>query len=63
MTTYLRFNDLRERRIVNNRMTLSRWIKDQGFPPAVQLGPNSVAWPEDEIENWLAERERGSVAA
>ena len=47
---YLRFSDLRERGIVNNRVTLGRWIRDQGFPPGFLLGPNSRAWTEDEIE-------------
>lgn len=57
MTNYLRFADLVDRGIVNNRVTLSRWIRGQGFPKPVQLGPNTVAWREDEITNWLAERE------
>jgi len=26
------------------------------FPRRVKLGPNSVAWPEDEIEGWCAAR-------
>ena len=58
MSKYLRYPDLRARGIINNRMTLRRWIADHGFPAAVQLGPNSVAWREDEVEAWLASRER-----
>ncbi len=62
-TRFLRFHDLKERKIANNRTTLSRWIKNCGFPPGVLIGPNSRAWTEDEIEAWLAERRRmGAVA-
>jgi predicted DNA-binding transcriptional regulator AlpA len=49
---------LRLKEIVNNRMTLRRWIAENGFPPGVQLGPNSVAWPADEVQAWLASRQR-----
>ena len=36
---------------------------DRGvFPFPVSLGPNSVAWFEDEIEAWLATRPRVSPA-
>ena len=42
--------------IVNNRTTLSRWIKDHGFPTGVVLGPNTRAWPEDEVDAWLEKR-------
>ena len=52
----LRYHDLVDRGIVNNRMTLSRWIDGQGFPPGFMLGPNSRAWPEDEVEAWRAAR-------
>ena len=62
-TKYLHYADLVERQIVNNRTTLSRWIRDQGFPPGVLLGPNTRAWPADRVEAWLgaraAEREVG----
>ena len=56
MTTYLRFDDLRDRRIVRNRTTLYRWIKERGFPVGILLGPNTRAWDEDEIDAWLAVR-------
>jgi predicted DNA-binding transcriptional regulator AlpA len=58
MTTLLRFSDLRSRGIVNNRVTLSDWIKTQGFPAGRKLGPNSRAWTAEEIEEWLAARPR-----
>ncbi len=55
-TKYLRYADLFERQIVNNRTTLSRWIRDNGFPRGVLLGPNSRAWRDDLVEAWLAAR-------
>ena len=59
----LRFHDLKADGIVNNRVTLGRWIAEQGFPAAVELGPNSVAWMADEVECWLASRGRRHEAA
>ena len=58
MARYLRYPDLKARGIVNNRMTLRRWIAENGFPAGVQLGPNSVAWREDEVDAWLSSRQR-----
>ena len=55
-TKYLRYADLVEHQIVNNRTTLSRWIRDYGFPAGILLGPNSRAWPADQVETWLAAR-------
>ncbi len=57
----LRFADLKARGIVRNRATLSRWIRNLGFPPGVMIGMNTRAWPEGEIEAWLAERARAST--
>ena len=55
-TKYLRYADLVERQIVNNRTTLARWIRDNGFPPGVLLGPNTRAWPVDQVDTWLEAR-------
>ncbi len=53
---YLRFSDLVERGIVRNRVTLGRWIKLHDFPAGILLGPNTRAWPADQVEAWLAAR-------
>ncbi len=53
---WLRFSDLKARGIVNNRTTLARWIKDYDFPAGALLGPNSRAWPADQVESWLDAR-------
>ena len=52
----IRFSDLKARGIVNNRATLSRWIKKYGFPVGFMLGPNSRGWYEKEVADWLSRR-------
>ena len=59
MLRILRFPDLQDAGIVDNRATLSRWIKDQGFPPGVMLGPNTRGWIEADIVNWVHSRPAG----
>ena len=56
MPKYLRFDDLRERGIVGNRVTLGNWIRDHGFPAGILAGPNSRLWPEADVEQWLTTR-------
>jgi predicted DNA-binding transcriptional regulator AlpA len=58
MRRILRVSELFEAGIVNNHMTLKRWIEDPAiaFPPGFMLGPNTRAWYEDEIEAWMAAR-------
>lgn len=54
---FLRFPELRERcGIPYSRMHIDRLEKAGRFPKRVQLGENSVAWLEDEIVAWQAER-------
>ena len=53
----IRYKGLVEREIVNNRVTLKRWIENNQFPKPIRLGPNSVAWRISAIEKWLASRE------
>ena len=59
----LRFRDLKARGIVGNRVTLARWIREQHFPGPLQLGANSIAWDERDVESWLASRRRPAPAA
>ena len=56
MIKFLRYSDLQAAGIVLNRMTLSRWIRHYGFPPGILLGPNTRAWPADEVEAWIESR-------
>ena len=54
--TLLRFADLKERGVVSNWVTLRNWIEREGFPPGRRLGPNTRAWTEQEINEWVASR-------
>ncbi|WP_158665354.1 helix-turn-helix transcriptional regulator [Sinorhizobium fredii] len=56
MTRLLRFVHLKERQIVQNWPQLRRMVERYGFPPGLLLGPNTRAWREDEVEQWLASR-------
>lgn len=56
MQKRLRFNDLRDRGVVNNRTTLKNWIRDVGFPAGQLTGPNTRTWTEDEVQDWLDAR-------
>ena len=47
---------LRFRNLVNNYVTLARWIEREGFPPGLMLGPNTRVWRDSEVEAWLASR-------
>src|SRR5262249_52782168 len=53
---FLRFSDLVARGIVNNRVTLSNWIATCGFPPGRLIGPNTRAWTDSEVAEWLTSR-------
>ena len=61
MRRYRNFQYLKDHGIVNNRVTLKRWIDSYGFPAGVKLGPNTRAWLEEEIDAWLAERARATA--
>jgi len=50
------FADLKKMGIVSNWPTLSRWIRYEGFPPGIKLGPNTRAWFKDDVMAWLANR-------
>ena len=56
----LRYPDLVQRGIVNNRTTLNRWIRAGRFPAPLHLGPNTLAWREAEVEEFLNSCEKGS---
>lgn len=39
-----------------SRSTVYRFMSAGGFPMKVELGGNSVAWVESEIEEWISEK-------
>jgi hypothetical protein len=52
----LRYHNLVERGIVNNRTTLRNRIENDGFPPGEMTGPNERSWDEEKVEAYLASR-------
>lgn len=44
-------------------MTIRRWEREGWFPRRVRLGPNSVAWLESEVLQWLRDRADARTAA
>lgn len=51
----LRYPQLREL-VGFSRMHLGRLEAAGRFPKRVRLGPNTVAWVEAEVQNWLERR-------
>lgn len=70
VTRFLRYKDLEERGIVNSWTSLRYKIKNNGFPQGRYIGPNSRAWTEEEVQEWLealpvtrAVRRKSTIAA
>ena len=53
---WLRFAELKARGIVDSWPMIARRVERDGFPPGRMLGPNTRAWSESEIEQWLNSR-------
>lgn len=60
MTRYLRQPEVLAR-VGVSWVTLLRWEKQNLFPKRRRLGPNTVAWVENEIEDWCANRAAKSL--
>lgn len=39
-----------------SKATLWRWRRAGRFPAPVELGPNTLAWRREDIEDWIASR-------
>jgi|GEM_PF-3005921 predicted DNA-binding transcriptional regulator AlpA len=52
-----------ERKTGKSRVQLWRDVSEGRFPAPFELGPNSIAWFEDEIDAWLASRPRRRYGA
>ena len=50
---YLREPEVLERVGVSG-ITLRRWEPQGRFPKRHKIGPRIIAWPESEINNWMA---------
>ena len=45
-----------QHRVGLGRSTIYRWMAEGKFPKSVQLGGHAVAWNENDIGIWIAER-------
>jgi prophage regulatory protein len=45
-----------QHRVGLGRSTIYRWMSEGKFPKPVQLGGYAVAWAEDEVDAWVADR-------
>ncbi len=45
-----------QHRVGLGRSTIYRWMAEGKFPKPVQLGGYAVAWAEDEVDAWVADR-------
>ena len=52
---FLRIDEVMTR-VGLSRPTIWRLERDNDFPKRRQLGRNSVAWVEEEVEEWMASR-------
>ena len=45
-----------QHRVGLGRSTIYRWMAEGRFPKPLQLGSHAVAWKQDEIDAWIAQR-------
>lgn len=44
-----------------NRSTIWRWIRSGNFPKPINIGPNSAAWTEQQIQDWVSHKMGGQL--
>jgi prophage regulatory protein len=59
----LRFRDLKAMGVPWSRMHIDRLERDGKFPKRVQLGESTVAWLENEVEEFLSAKVAARNAA
>jgi len=52
MEQFLRRADLAEKLGISET-TLWRWVRSGHLPKPRQLGPNTVGWPESDVQEWV----------
>ena len=50
-------------KVGKSRVQIWRDVQAGQFPAPIDLGPNSVGWYEDEVDEWLASRPRRTYGA
>ena len=56
----LRLDDVRKL-IGLHKSTIYRLVASKKLPAPIQLGPNSVGWLREEIDEWIATRQRAGT--
>jgi predicted DNA-binding transcriptional regulator AlpA len=51
------------KKIKKSRVQGWRDVRAGLLPPPIELGPNSIGWFEDELDQWLASRPRRTYTA
>jgi hypothetical protein len=54
---FARFKEMKARGYFNDRMAAARAVA-RGFPAPYELGPNTIAWDLDEVEEFDGTRRR-----
>lgn len=57
----IRFPELKRKLGNVSRPTIRRWEKERGFPKGVNIGPRSVGWRLDLVDEWLKEKSEKSA--
>lgn len=55
ITRLIRFKEV-QHRVGLGRSTIYRWMAEGKFPKPVQLGGYAVAWAQEDIDFWIAQR-------
>jgi prophage regulatory protein len=56
-TSLIRYKALKQL-IGVSRSTIFRWERDLKFPRHFNLGSNTIAWRLDEVEEWIALKQK-----
>ena len=62
ISNLLSYADLVRIGVVNNRTQLSRLTKSQNFPEGFLLSANARRWQEEEVDEWIELRRKGSAS-
>lgn len=60
---FLRYRDLDSLGIVWTRKHLRTLVRQGRFPPPIQVGANTLVWKRSDVEDFLAGRPTGVLAA
>lgn len=44
-----------------SRRTLYRWVSAGLFPAAIRTGPNSIAWQESTVREWIEAKKQAAT--